>query len=139
MLDIRKCYEILGVPQGASKEQVKQAYHDLVKVWHPDRFAHDVRLQQRAQEKLKEINEAFDAITSPPAFKTQPRPRPAQPTAPATHDEYKAPKDKQSARMPIVSFLVLLLAIVLFAYTMYFFQQSFFNPVDDSISLKASV
>ena len=33
-----------------------------MKVWHPDRFGGDPRLQKKAQEKLKEINEAYEAV-----------------------------------------------------------------------------
>ncbi|HEY0591820.1 MAG TPA: J domain-containing protein [Thermoanaerobaculia bacterium] len=46
----------------ASDEEVRRAWRDLTKVWHPDRFAHDAGLQQKAQEKLKAINEAYDTI-----------------------------------------------------------------------------
>ena len=42
--------------------QIRESYRDLVKVWHPDRFAHDPKLQQKAEEKLKEINLAYQAI-----------------------------------------------------------------------------
>jgi hypothetical protein len=44
--------------------ELKAAHRDLAKVWHPDRFLHDPRLQQKAQEKLKEINEAYEQISS---------------------------------------------------------------------------
>jgi len=64
MDDIRRYYEILGLSPDASIEVRKQAYKDLVKVWHPDRFSHDPRLQQKAQEKLQEINEAYEKIKS---------------------------------------------------------------------------
>jgi G3E family GTPase len=64
MDDIHKCYEILGLSPDASIEARKQAYKDLVKVWHPDRFSHDPRLQQKAEEKLQEINEAYEKIKS---------------------------------------------------------------------------
>lgn len=37
MNDIAKCYEILGLKPEASPAEVKEAYRDLVKVWHPDR------------------------------------------------------------------------------------------------------
>jgi len=58
------CYEILGLRHGASEDEVKQAYRDLVKVWHPDRFSHDPRLQVKAQEKLKDINEAYTKLNT---------------------------------------------------------------------------
>ena len=57
-------YELLGVRPGASRQELKAAYRDLTKVWHPDRFAHDPRLQQKAEEKLKEINEAYEHLIS---------------------------------------------------------------------------
>lgn len=62
MDDIRVCYELLGLKPGVSEKEVKQAYRDLVKIWHPDRFGSDPRLQQKAQEKLKEINNAYEKI-----------------------------------------------------------------------------
>jgi len=78
MSDIKKCFEILGLLPGATDEEIKEAVRDLVKVWHPDRFNSDPRLQRKAQEKLKEINEAYEAIKSympllrakPPGSKT---------------------------------------------------------------------
>jgi hypothetical protein len=60
--DLIKYYELLGVAPGVSAQELKTAHRDLAKVWHPDRFAHDPRLQQKAQEKLKEINEAYDQL-----------------------------------------------------------------------------
>ncbi len=62
MDDILKYYEILGLKPGATEEQIKQAYRDLAKVWHPDRFQNDPRLQEKAQEKIKEINLAYDYL-----------------------------------------------------------------------------
>jgi DnaJ domain len=62
--ELIKYYELLGVAPGASMQELKTSHRDLAKVWHPDRFAHDPRLQQKAQEKLKEINEAYDQLVS---------------------------------------------------------------------------
>jgi tetratricopeptide (TPR) repeat protein len=61
-MDITHYYELLGLKIGASEEEIKGAYRDLAKVWHPDRFAHDPLLQRKAEEKLKEINEAYQKI-----------------------------------------------------------------------------
>jgi curved DNA-binding protein CbpA len=57
-------YRLLDLPPGASDEEVKRAWRDLTKVWHPDRFAHDDALRRKAQEKLKEINQAYETITA---------------------------------------------------------------------------
>src|SRR6185312_4879109 len=63
---------------------MKSAHRDLAKVWHPDRFLHDPRLQEKAQEKLKEINEAYELISSGKV------PRPAKPAPPpAANTRYK--------------------------------------------------
>lgn len=59
-----RCYELLGVRPGVSVQELKAAYRDLAKVWHPDRFTHDPRLQQKAEEKLKEINDAYEQLLS---------------------------------------------------------------------------
>jgi hypothetical protein len=55
---------LLGVKPGVSLTELKAAHRDLAKVWHPDRFLHDPRLMEKAQEKLKEINEAYEQISS---------------------------------------------------------------------------
>jgi hypothetical protein len=62
--DIDKYYDLLGVKPGVSVAELKAAHRDLAKVWHPDRFGHDERLQKKAQEKLKEINEAYEIVVS---------------------------------------------------------------------------
>jgi len=61
---IYRCVEILGLKPGASQEEVNQAYRDLANVWHPDRFVGNSRLQKKAEEKMKEINAAYEYIKS---------------------------------------------------------------------------
>jgi tetratricopeptide (TPR) repeat protein len=55
-------YSVLGVSPGASDEEVKKAYRELAKKYHPDNY-HNNPLADLAQEKMKEINEAYDTIT----------------------------------------------------------------------------
>ena len=55
-------YKVLGISQNASDEEVKRAYRELAKKYHPDNYV-DNPLADLAQEKMKEINEAYDSIT----------------------------------------------------------------------------
>ena len=65
-MDIRKAFAILGLPETASPQHVRAAYRDLVKVWHPDRFVHDPRLQTKAAEQLRQINNAYQWLQDRP-------------------------------------------------------------------------
>jgi hypothetical protein len=56
--------EVLALRPGATPVQIKEAYRDLVKVWHPDRFGSDARLRRKADEKLQQINEAYRVLQS---------------------------------------------------------------------------
>ena len=55
-------YEVLGVPHGASEEEIKKAYRELARKYHPDNYANNP-LADLAQEKMKEINEAYATLT----------------------------------------------------------------------------
>ena len=54
-------YVTLGVSRTASDEDVKKAYRELARKYHPDNYVNNP-LADLAQEKMKEINEAYDAI-----------------------------------------------------------------------------
>ena len=54
-------YEILGVSENASEEEIKAAYKNLARKYHPDYYS-DNPLSDLAEEKMKEINEAYDTI-----------------------------------------------------------------------------
>jgi DnaJ-class molecular chaperone len=61
-MNIRRSFEILEIGLDATENEAKQAYKDLVSVWHPDRFSHNPRLRKKAEEKLKEANIAFETV-----------------------------------------------------------------------------
>jgi len=54
-------YEILGVPRNATQEEIKKAYRRLAMKYHPDRN----RGNKEAEEKFKEINEAYAVLSDP--------------------------------------------------------------------------
>ena len=54
-------YEILEINRNATDEEIKKAYRELAKKYHPDNFK-DNPLADLATEKMKNINEAYDAI-----------------------------------------------------------------------------
>lgn len=54
-------YQVLGVSPSASDEEIKKAYRDLARKYHPDNY-HENPLADLAQEKMKEVNEAYEAI-----------------------------------------------------------------------------
>ncbi len=95
--DIYKCYRILGVKPGTPMSEVRLAYRDMVSVWHPDRFANNPRLQQKAGEKLRRINAAYEYIRRyplpPEAEKTS---HPKSPEPPR-NDEASVPEEPPPA------------------------------------------
>lgn len=54
----RDYYEVLGLQKGASAEEIKKAYRQLAKKYHPD-----INKEPGAEEKFKEINEAYDTLS----------------------------------------------------------------------------
>ncbi len=60
---MRDPYEVLGIPRTATDDEVKSAYRKLSKKYHPDNY-NNSPLASVAEEKMKEINEAYDAINS---------------------------------------------------------------------------
>ena len=54
-------YKVLGIKEGASYDEIKRAYRELAKKYHPDRYQNNP-LADLAEEKMREINEAYDAL-----------------------------------------------------------------------------
>lgn len=61
-MDTLRALRVLGLPPGATADEIQAAWRDLARVWHPDRFPHDERLRQKAGENLQRINAAHDAL-----------------------------------------------------------------------------
>lgn len=57
-------YKVLGVNPNASQEDIRKAYLALVKKYHPDKYT-DPAMKKMANEKLTEINAAYDMLTKP--------------------------------------------------------------------------
>src|SRR5436190_672059 len=66
MHSLNRHFETLDLTPDASLDDVKRAYRDLAQVWHPDRYAHNPRLQSKAEQRLKAINEAYQALIAEP-------------------------------------------------------------------------
>lgn len=79
MLD--QYYQVLELQAGASKDEVREAFRDLLKVWHPDRFNDDSRLRTKAEQKTRELICAYEAVMGHlsqgrPAGQQRPNPAP---------------------------------------------------------------
>lgn len=60
MADKRDYYEVLGIQKGATEDEIKKAYRKMAKKYHPD-----VNKEAGAEDKFKEINEAYEVLSDP--------------------------------------------------------------------------
>ena len=72
-------YDVLEISPGASAEEIKAAYHQMAKLWHPDRFAGDAKPE--AEQRFRRLNEAFTMLKD----SARREPAPASNPAPAEH------------------------------------------------------
>jgi len=60
---MKRYYQILGITYGATQEEIKKAYKEQVKKWHPDRFpSSDEALQKKAHDLFQAINDAYEKL-----------------------------------------------------------------------------
>lgn len=83
--------QTLGLSSEATWDEVTQAYKDLMKVWHPDRFQNDDRLRRKAEGEAQRINHAMSELR-----KLGKSPPPKQQTTPSSAPNFKA--SAQTAR-----------------------------------------
>lgn len=141
-MSTREDLEVLGLEPGASLPEIKQAYRDMARVWHPDRFGSDERLQAVAEEKLKRINEAYHALLENPPGPTEKAEERWQPREPAPPPQTAAERPRreppENARFPAARLVVVAgvlaglgVGVVLFA------SRTATQPSGDSVSVTA--
>jgi curved DNA-binding protein len=62
MADDRDFYQVLGVPRTASQDEIQRAYRKLARTYHPD-----VNSDPAAEERFKQVSEAYDVLSDPQA------------------------------------------------------------------------
>jgi cytochrome c-type biogenesis protein CcmH/NrfG len=80
-------YEILEISPGASAEEIKAAYHQMAKLWHPDRFSGDAKPE--AERRFRQLAEAFNML------KDTVRREPAPPPSPVVPAQMASPAPQQ--------------------------------------------
>lgn len=85
-MNIKECYQRLELPITATESETRQAYKNLVKRWHPDRYEIDSPMKAYAEERIKIINVAYDCIRKHHALN---RVNTTSPDSPRSAREYK--------------------------------------------------
>lgn len=103
-------YDILGVPQSASKDDIKKAYRKLAQDYHPDRLSGvPPAVAKLAEEKFKDVQEAYEILTKhraeydsqlravapPPPPSSQPQARTTAPTTSHARPSRSTPTNKK--------------------------------------------
>jgi len=124
-------YNTLGIQPGANWKELRDAYKNLVKTWHPDRFQQDANQKKVAEERTKEINKSYKELAEyykkhgalpinnePPLprhnvvvpDKPEPSGKPAPPSTNAASPAHAEPPAKE--KLPRFSRMAILLGLV---------------------------
>lgn len=85
-MDREEALRILGLGESATADEIKAAYKESAQILHPDRFASNKKLQDRATEQFKTLQEAYDVLMDP--TKQSRQSRRARPEAARPADTY---------------------------------------------------
>jgi DnaJ domain len=132
MLGFKAHFQLLELDQTASLDEMKQAYKDLVMVWHPDRFGHNVRLRQKAENKLKQFNEAYEHLTQWYTHPAKGKKSPSGSATPSTRSsspEENPTRSHTASPPPHVKTSDL---YITFAHAQYILQRYCFTPLPSS-------
>lgn len=139
-------HEVLGVAAGASPAEVNDAYRRLAEIYHPDRYATArPQVQQEAARKMRELNQARDALLAPPASSTNqdgshpPPPPPPRPRTPSPHPGAQGdPPQRQAALLALCVLLLLIVVVAVGALLLGIFSDNL-ALIFVSIAASASV
>ena len=140
--EYHKDLELLEIEEGASLSELKTAYRELAKVWHPDRFKHDPKLAEKAGKKLAEINTAHERLKkhlgNPKKTKTgsgQPE-QPNQDHRPFTPRKDSEPRLKPSKRFNYLKVLKYgATLIILLLVVGYFLEVRYQNRLSEQYAI----
>lgn len=70
-MDIDDAYRVLGLEAPAAQDEVNEAFRELARMVHPDRYQTDAKLRRRAEQHFKTISDARDSLLAHLAGRTQ--------------------------------------------------------------------
>ena len=143
-MNLKQCYTTLEIHENATTEEIRQAYRDLVNIWHPDRYLGNPRLQDKANEKLKELNAAYEMLKAnrreDPNHPTRHRRSPGARAGKHTATQARKPVGPLKRKHPFVIWIILLAALAITALALYsrwpflWPGQEWQNPLADNES-----
>lgn len=86
-------YDVLGVRRGATEKEIRDAYLEQTKKYHPDKYQ-DPTMKELAEEKMKEVNNAYDQLTKG-GQQQGPYQRPPYQSPYGNYDSYGSPYGQQ--------------------------------------------